>query len=65
MNGFQWVDATEELPDADITVLVAGDFDGQVWLGYFDGEDWQSVEGGKIDVTHWAEVPSPPVEVVV
>jgi len=43
---FQWIDAAEQLPDADTTVLVfAPESSEAVWLGYFDGEGWHSVEG--------------------
>jgi hypothetical protein len=55
-----WVDARRELPDDDMTVLVALD-DGEVWTGYMDAGIWRYVSADAIDatVTHWAEFPSP------
>jgi hypothetical protein len=68
-----WVSVTDELPDEGVTVLLFGDFDGEpVWPGYLDEADekaigcdiWRAVDGMLIrGVTHWAEMPSGPVEV--
>lgn len=53
-----WRAVGEQLPDADLTVLVrTRNSDEPVWLGYLDGEEWRDVEGLEIDVTHWAEMP--------
>jgi len=45
-----WKNAGICLPDADLTVnIVVEDEDHEpVWLGYFDGEVWRSVDGGPI-----------------
>lgn len=60
-----WRDACDQMPDADLTVLIAGPFDGVVWLGYWDGSDWRSVDGSRIDqVSYWAEMPVSPVQEV-
>lgn len=65
-----WHDATQDLPDDDITVLVALN-DGEVWTGFMDAGRWRFVSGdliGEFDeqdgtdshVTHWAHFPPPP-----
>lgn len=56
-----WIACGERLPDDDTTVLVFSPQWGEpVWIGYHDGDDWRTVDGGSIDVTHWAELPAPP-----
>jgi len=57
------VDATVELPDEDITVLVAL-ADGEVWTGFRDAGEWRYVSADLIEarVTHWAEFPEPPTQ---
>ncbi len=61
--GGSWIDAGKELPDAETTVLVCiRNADEPVWLGYYNGEEWKDVEGMAIDVTHWAEMPLPPLD---
>jgi len=56
-----WISVNYELPDSDITVLIAGDFDfGPVWMGFHDGEVWRSVENERLPVSHWQELPAPP-----
>ena len=59
--GGVWIDASKDLPDADTTVLVTtlGCTD-PVWLGFYNGEMWMSVESIVIEVTHWAELPLAP-----
>ncbi len=61
-----WIDASVELPDAEMTVLLALS-DGEVWAGFHDGDDgWRYVSADKIEsvtVTHWAEFPAPPIRV--
>jgi hypothetical protein len=56
-----WVDAAEELPDADQTVLVHLE-DGEVWTGFLDGTTWRFVSAEEIEtpVMHWAAFPEPP-----
>ncbi len=59
--GGRWIDVNEALPDADTTVLiVAPSCTEPVWLGFYNGELWMSVEGIVIEVTHWAELPIAP-----
>jgi hypothetical protein len=52
------------LPDADTTVLVYTPADGEVWLGFYDGECWRGVDASRLrcKVTHWAHLPEPPRE---
>lgn len=56
-----WVDSRKELPDDDITVLVAL-ADGEVWTGFHDAGQWRYVSADPIEseVTHWASFPEPP-----
>ena len=56
-----WVDAAEELPDSDQTVLVHLE-DGEVWTGFLDGNTWRYVSADKIEtaVLHCAAFPEPP-----
>ena len=65
----EWKAVTDELPDAETTVLVyAPGADEPVWLGYYDGDDWLTVdhriygEPEDVDalVTAWAPMPSGP-----
>lgn len=59
-QAFYWWGVGERMPDADITVMIcAKTMDPPVWLGYFDGEKWLTVDGNEADVTHWADVPAP------
>jgi len=60
MNDLNWTQA-DEPPDADTTVMIAiAHSDEPVWLGYFDGTSWWTVDHMKAIVTHWAETPAPP-----
>lgn len=55
-----WIPVAQILPDDDETVLVAL-ADGEVWLGYHDGDSgWRSVSSDLIVVTHWAAIPEGP-----
>ena len=56
-----WHDAALDLPDDELTVLVALD-DGEVWTGFLDAGQWRYVSADLIEptVTHWAEFPLPP-----
>jgi hypothetical protein len=58
-----WSDVNDELPDDDITVLIAQDDANEpVWLGYRDGDFWRDVSGTAYinKVTHWADLPELP-----
>ena len=58
-----WNKASKELPDSDINVLIVvsdKSDEGEVWIGYHDGERWRSAAGGVVGVSHWAELPEPP-----
>lgn len=55
-----WIPCAVELPDADRTVLVNCPHETEpVWLGFLDENTWRSVEGDKIEVTHWMDLPAP------
>lgn len=56
-----WKAVEDEMPDSDATVLIACETDEPVWLGYHDGETWRTADGAAMNVTHWAELPEPPV----
>ena len=59
-----WIDVTQQLPDDDTCVLIALD-DGEVWTGYHDGDDgWHYVSSDPLEsrVTHWMDLPNPPVK---
>ena len=50
-----WIPVAIDLPDADTTVNVQTiDCNEPVWLGYWNGECWNDVEGVPISVSHWA-----------
>jgi hypothetical protein len=64
-----WVLAADALPDDDTTVLVYAPGAGEpVWLGFYDGCYWFSVDGCKYgneeeiaqQVTAWAMMPKGP-----
>lgn len=65
-----WHSVNVELPDDDMTVLIALS-DGEVWTGFMDAGDWRYVSAELVDqgsgtkVTHWAEFPEPPNAMVV
>jgi hypothetical protein len=63
----RWIPVTEQLPDADLVVLIACDesmHNEPVWIGYYDpsqqGSPWRDVEGMPAFVTHWQPLPFPP-----
>lgn len=60
-RSIRWRDVWKEMPDDDLTVLVALD-DGEVWTGFRDAGQWRYVSADLISarVTHWAEFPLPP-----
>jgi len=55
-----WHDVAQQLPDADITVLICTpDSDEPVWLGWFDEGEWFEVSGVAIaGVVRWAHLPA-------
>ena len=57
----RWVDAHKELPDDEMTVLVAL-ADGEVWTGFHEDNQWRFVSADMIEaeVMYWAEFPEPP-----
>jgi len=57
----EWKRTADEVPDDDMTVLVALS-DGEVWTGYCDAGWWRYVSGDRIEpkVVFWAEFPEPP-----
>ena len=61
-----WIDASVELPDDSIIVLVAlSSGDEPTWIGYYDSDqdDWFNSDGMrfKSPASHWAELPQAPV----
>jgi hypothetical protein len=59
----KWNEASKELPDSDIEVLIAvsdASNQGEVWVGYHDGNNWRSCSGGIVGVSHWADLPLGP-----
>ena len=61
----EWQDASAFLPDDDVTVLIH-DADGDVVMGFHDGDDgWRyGATGERVTcaVLSWADVPIPPGE---
>ena len=57
----EWIDATKELPDADICVLIAME-DGEVWTGFYGEDGWHYVSADPVgsQVKHWAHFPEAP-----
>lgn len=55
-----WINADLIKPDADLAVLL--DYDGEVWPGIYDGEQWRDLTGMPIvaQVLNWADFPAPP-----
>jgi hypothetical protein len=57
-----WKSTADELPDDELTVLVALD-DGEVWPAYRDAGLWFYVTSDPIAasrVTHWMDMPEAP-----
>jgi|GEM_PF-5300936 len=60
-----WINATTDLPDEEMTVLIALN-DGEVWTGFREDGEWRYVSADPVEqgegtfVTHWADFPSPP-----
>ena len=63
-EAIEWHSVTDSLPDVDTTVLVYAPEDADpVWLGYYDGDSWDSAEGMPYRagaVTAWAAMPEGP-----
>lgn len=58
-----WRSVDDELPDSDESVLIAGEYDTPVWIGYLGYEMvWiDASTGEEIDPpTHWATLPAGP-----
>jgi hypothetical protein len=57
----QWITVDEEMPDADLTVMLTIEGDPEPWGGYWGGECWRDLDGmplaGKQRVIAWAEWP--------
>lgn len=59
----KWIPAKKRLPDSDTTVIIyTPDEDEPIWIGYHDGRMWRSVEGVRVRVTAWMDLPEPPEE---
>lgn len=59
---YKWIAVTDFLPDTDTTVMTYEEESIEpIWPGYFDGEQWMDIAGGKLmAVTHWMAFPDPP-----
>lgn len=60
-----WINAAEQPPDADMTVLISISdpaANEPVWLGYLDGDQWRTVEGEAVEVIAWQLLPEPCAE---
>lgn len=61
-----WVEAAVEMPDDEMTVLLALS-NGETWVGYRLAGEWYLLAaevtgtGEPIRVTHWADMPEHPV----
>ncbi len=64
----KWINVNDEMPDDESTVVIfgspigTGSADYDVWLGYHDADGWFSVEGSQMIVTHWQDMPEPPIQ---
>lgn len=57
----EWHPAADDLPDEDISVLIATG-DGEVYAGFLDCGNWRHLTSDRVSetVTHWAHYPAPP-----
>ncbi|WP_153116054.1 DUF551 domain-containing protein [Rhodocyclus tenuis] len=58
-----WRSVEDALPDADESVLIAGDYDAPVWIGFLGYEMvwFDASTGEEIDSPHhWAPLPDGP-----
>ncbi|MBS3954081.1 MAG: hypothetical protein KGZ88_14115 [Methylomicrobium sp.] len=66
IEGIEWQDVNESLPDDEMTVLLYHPtLNEPVWLGYYFQKFFYDVQGGQHPngaVTHWAEMPFGPEE---
>lgn len=55
-----WIEAAQQLPDSDTTVLVhAPQADEPIWMGFHDGEMWRYVDATPaVGVIEWADLPT-------
>ncbi|WAR45485.1 DUF551 domain-containing protein [Methylomonas rapida] len=64
MEGIEWLDVNESLPDDEMTVLLYHPtLNEPVWLGYFFQHFFYDVQGNQHPngaVTHWADMPAGP-----
>jgi hypothetical protein len=61
-QSIQWIAVADQLPDDDMTVLIA-DTENDVTLGFHDGDaGWRYCNAALVGdpVTHWAELPDGP-----
>jgi hypothetical protein len=61
-TAINWISVADQLPDDDMTVLVA-DVENDVWMGFHDGDSgWRYANATLVGdpVTHWAELPDGP-----
>jgi hypothetical protein len=56
----KWHNAEKKKPDDDTSVLVV-DPDGEMMIGYLDGDHWRHADSSRIDVAFWAEFPELPI----
>lgn len=55
----RWHPCADGLPDADTIVLISCvDGNEPVWFGYHDGAGWRTVEGAKVKVNAWRDLPA-------
>lgn len=64
MEGIEWLDVNESLPDDGMTVLLYHPtLNEPVWLGYLNQHFFYDVQGDQHPngvVTHWADMPAGP-----
>lgn len=63
MDSIIWKAVGIDMPDADETVMIFHPAENEpVWMGYYDGARWVSVDGMPIGtaVSHWATMPEGP-----
>jgi hypothetical protein len=56
-----WKSCNDEMPDDGMTVMVHHPEENEpVGMGYLSGTTWRCVDGLRVEVTHWMDVPEPP-----
>ena len=59
----EWFDPADEMPDADLTVLILPSGEVDTVFGFFDGERWRDSEGFAVGaVAFWAHKPEGPAQ---